>query len=119
VNNPILVCCRVGHDVILETLLSNLIKEKDGEELVKNQLELFATIDGFNPLIASAEQNRSECIKILHKYKANLEIQTSPDNKIMYVFLKFCLVTLILLIIIIYCKLPSNFSKNIKFQHKI
>eukprot|EP01126_Amoeba_proteus_P017310 TRINITY_DN1827_c1_g1_i2.p1 TRINITY_DN1827_c1_g1~~TRINITY_DN1827_c1_g1_i2.p1 ORF type:complete len:657 (-),score=177.20 TRINITY_DN1827_c1_g1_i2:159-2129(-) len=83
VNSPVMVCCRVGHDVILETLLSKLLKEPNGQDKLRNQLALCAKIDGFNPLMASAEQNHWKCIKVLHNYKADLEAKTATDNKIM------------------------------------
>jgi ankyrin repeat protein len=83
VNNPVLVCCRMGHDVILNTLLAKLVREDRGEDRVRDQLNVFATIDGFNPLLAAAEQNRSECIKVLASFKADLECKTSDDNKIL------------------------------------
>lgn len=83
INSPVMVCCRLGHDVILETLLSKLSQQADGEEKLRNQLALRATIDGFNPLIAAAEQNKWQCVKVLHKFKADLEFRTTEDNKIL------------------------------------
>lgn len=70
----ILLACRNGQPEVLQTLLNYV-----DPEIVEKP----ATIDGFNPILASAEQNRSECIKVLHEYGVNLEYKTSTDNEIL------------------------------------
>eukprot|EP00005_Dracoamoeba_jomungandri_P009992 CAMPEP_0174262924 /NCGR_PEP_ID=MMETSP0439-20130205/16189_1 /TAXON_ID=0 /ORGANISM="Stereomyxa ramosa, Strain Chinc5" /LENGTH=1530 /DNA_ID=CAMNT_0015347969 /DNA_START=34 /DNA_END=4626 /DNA_ORIENTATION=- len=82
VNTPVTVCCRVGHDVILNTLLTKCSKGKGGKERVQAELNHFADIDGFNPLLAATEQNHVECIRVLFKHNADLEVKTAPDNPI-------------------------------------
>lgn len=72
-----MLCCRIGQDIILEMLLQRLsVIELDD---IHKQT---APVDGLNPLLASTEIDRTECIKICYKYRANLEWRTADDNKI-------------------------------------
>lgn len=77
-DNAILICCRTGQYKILEMLF----KRCSSNELEKF-LTLSADIDGFEPLLASTELDKTECIKICHKYGANLETLTKDNNKIL------------------------------------
>jgi ankyrin repeat protein/uncharacterized protein YegL len=77
-DNPILICCRSGQAKILELLLNHVSKE----EVIK-YLVTYAEIDGFVPLHASTELDKLECIKVLHKFGANLEYKTADDNSIL------------------------------------
>lgn len=76
---PILIACRCGQSRILEMLLKKL--EPDADALHK-ALITYAYIDGFNPLLAATELDKVECIKVLHKYGADLEYRTGADNEI-------------------------------------
>lgn len=76
-DNSILISCRTGQYNILEKLLSSLNKDE-----IKKILEEKAIIDGFNPLFAAVEQDRTECIKICCKFGANIESRTDKDNQI-------------------------------------
>jgi ankyrin repeat protein/uncharacterized protein YegL len=76
-DNPILLTCRIGQHVILEMFLQRYNLEE--LEDIHNQ---YAEVDGFNPLLASTELDRIECIKVLYRYRANLEWKTSDTNPI-------------------------------------
>jgi ankyrin repeat protein/uncharacterized protein YegL len=77
-DNPFLLCCRTGQSVILEMFLQRLNPDELKE--IHNQI---ADIDGFNPLLASTELNKLECIKVCHTYHADLEWKTAPTNQIL------------------------------------
>lgn len=77
-DNPILLCCRTGQSVILEMFLQRLNPDELKE--IHNQT---ADVDGFNPLLASTELNKLECIKICYTYHADLEWRTAPTNQIL------------------------------------
>lgn len=77
-DNPIILCCRVGQVEILEMLLETLDREQQ-----LDMLSQCADIDGFNPLIASAEVDKVACIKICIKYGADIEFRTSESNAIL------------------------------------
>ena len=76
-DGPVLICCRNGHMRILETLF----KHCTDEERKEYQL-MSADIDGLNPILASTELDKAECIKVCHKYGADLECRTAIDNVI-------------------------------------
>jgi ankyrin repeat protein len=76
-DNPVLICCRTGQYRILEILLN-----KVGPEETKKYLETWAEIDGFVPLLASAELDKVECIKICIKFNADIETRTADTNQI-------------------------------------
>ena len=78
-DNPVLICCRNGKHVILEMFFKHL--EKDPVQL-KFFMNLYAEIDFFPPLLASAELNRTECMKVCLKYGADIEYKTADDNKV-------------------------------------
>ena len=77
-DSPIILCCRNGQHKILEMCLDHI--DKSQQQLA---LELCADIDGFNALIAATEQDRVECIRVCHRYGANLEFRTSNTNSIL------------------------------------
>ena len=77
-DHPVLICCRTGQNTCLNVILKS-IKDK---LLLNNIIEEKADIDGFNSLLAAAEQNRVECIKVLHVFGANLEYKTDITNNI-------------------------------------
>ena len=76
-DGPILICCRNGQAKILDKLLSKVPKEK-----MEEALSTYADIDGFNPIFASTELDKVECIKICVKHGANIEDRTQDDNNI-------------------------------------
>ena len=76
-DNAVLICCRTGQAKILEMLL----KRYDTSSLVR-VLEEYAEIDGNPPLLAAAELDKVECIKVVVKYGADLEWKTREDNPI-------------------------------------
>lgn len=78
-DNALLISCRTGQYKILEMLLEECKKKN----ILGTQLETCAKIDGFNPLLASVELNKIECIDVLYKYGAYLEFRTSDDNDIL------------------------------------
>ena len=69
----ILICCRNGQHEILDILLNHA-----DEELINHK----AHIDGFNAIMSSAEANRPECIKVLHKHGISLNQKTDETNEI-------------------------------------
>jgi ankyrin repeat protein len=83
VYTPVMVCCRMGHDVLLQRLLTRLSKQRNGQMKVESELKQISVIDGFCPIHAAAEQNYSECITILKQFGADLEMKTSPNNPIL------------------------------------
>jgi ankyrin repeat protein len=70
----ILLCCRNGQWEVLKFLLNYV-----DEEFV----DFKAHIDGFNAIMASAEQNRAECIRVLFEYGVNIDQVTADDNAIL------------------------------------
>lgn len=70
----ILICCRNGQHEVLKFLL-NYVDE--------NFVNFKAHIDGFNAIMASAEQNKPECIRVLFEYGINLNQKTDHDNAIL------------------------------------
>lgn len=70
----VLLCCRNGQSEVLQVLLRYV-----DDEFVNQK----AHIDGFNAIMACAEQNRAECIRILADYKIDLNQKTDPDNAIL------------------------------------
>ena len=77
-DTPIIICCRLGQSKILEICLNHIPLEKRMAEL-----SICADIDGFNALLAAAEQDRVQCITICEKFGANLEFRTSDTNSIL------------------------------------
>jgi ankyrin repeat protein/uncharacterized protein YegL len=69
----ILICCRNGQHETLEVLLDHV-----DEEFV----DFKADIDGFNAIMASAEADRPECIRVLKEYGVDLEQKTEETNEI-------------------------------------
>ncbi len=76
-DNPVLICCRTGQAKILDMLLKRLKPDE-----LKTTLTMYAQIDGFPPVLASAELDKVECIKVCVKYGADLEWKTMDDNQI-------------------------------------
>jgi ankyrin repeat protein len=70
----VLICCRNGHHEVLELLLTYV------DETFVNRK---AHIDGFNAIMACAEQDRADCIRVLHEYGIALDQQTDDDNQIL------------------------------------
>lgn len=80
-DNPLLICCRCGQAKILE-LLFNYVIDNFGKDKLNEYMITPADIDGFALLHASTELDKLECIKVCHKYGADLEFKTADDNKI-------------------------------------
>lgn len=76
-DNPVLIACRSGQHRVLELLFNRMTEEER-----KISLITFAEIDGLNPLLASTEIDKVECIKVCHKFGADLEYRTADDNPI-------------------------------------
>jgi len=72
-DNPLIIACRTGQAEILELFLSKATEE---------DLQYCAKIDGFNAVFSAAEQDRAECIHILHRFGASVKCRTRPDNQI-------------------------------------
>lgn len=70
----ILLSSRNGQHEILKLLLNYVDEEFVGYR---------AAIDGFNAIMASAEANRPECIRVLHEFGVSLEETTADDNAIL------------------------------------
>jgi ankyrin repeat protein len=70
----VLICCRNGQHEMLEFILNYTTRE---------YAERVAHIDGFNAVMASAEQDHPECIRVCHEYGMDLNQQTSRDNSIL------------------------------------
>lgn len=106
-NPPLFCICQRGSIKICEILLANgaivNITNKNGDTIIhlccrngqhKNLKMLIpladieflgfkATIDGFSPIMAAAEANKSDCIKNLYENGANLEQKTDETNAIL------------------------------------
>ena len=78
-DNAFLIGCRTGQPRILELLFKHLKTEEETQKV----LNTCAEIDGFVPLLASTELDRTECIKVVVKYGADLETRTSTTNPIL------------------------------------
>ena len=76
-DNPMLICCRCGQAKILELLLNSVNKAEQDVYMITP-----ANIDGFALMHASTELDKLECIKVCHKFGADLEFKTADDNKI-------------------------------------
>ena len=76
-DNPFLICCRTGHHKILEILINYVGTDK--WNVIKEQ---YAEIDHFNPLFASVELDRTECIKTCLKYGCDVNSRTDDENPI-------------------------------------
>ena len=70
----ILLCCRNGHADVLRFLLSFV-----DDDFVNRK----AHIDGFNAIMACAEQDNADCITALHEFSVDLNCRTDPDNQIL------------------------------------
>lgn len=68
------LCCRNGQHEILKMLVQLVDTES---------LDFKATVDGFSPVMAAAEANKPECIRILSDNGANLEQRTDETNSIL------------------------------------
>lgn len=77
-DNPILICCRTGQAKILKIFLEHIESPAKRAQL----LEEYAEIDGFDPIHASAELDRVECIKVCVAMGAAIESRSKPDNPI-------------------------------------
>lgn len=80
-DNPLLICCRCGQSKILE-LLFNYVINNFGKNKLDEYMITPAEIDGFALLHASTELDKLDCIKVCHKFGADLEFKTTNDNKI-------------------------------------
>eukprot|EP01060_Flectonema_neradi_P009626 TRINITY_DN16854_c0_g1_i1.p1 TRINITY_DN16854_c0_g1~~TRINITY_DN16854_c0_g1_i1.p1 ORF type:complete len:1402 (+),score=282.26 TRINITY_DN16854_c0_g1_i1:59-4264(+) len=69
----VLICCRNGHADVLRLLLSYV----DLPFVNKK-----AHIDGFDAIMACAEQDSADCITALHEFSVDLNSRTDPDNQI-------------------------------------
>lgn len=69
----ILICCRNGQHEILDTLLNYA-----DDDLIHHK----AHIDGFSAIMSAAEQNRADCIKVLHAHGIDVNQRTDADNNI-------------------------------------
>lgn len=76
-DGPVLIACRNGQAKILEILLKRL--DEDGVKSILNQA---ADIDGFPPLHASTELDKTECIKVCLKFGADIEARSADDNQV-------------------------------------
>lgn len=76
-DDAVLICCRNGQAKILEMLLKRF-----NPEMLALVLDRYALIDGLNPLLAAAEVDKVECIKMVIKYGAALEWRTNQDGQI-------------------------------------
>lgn len=76
-DSPVLIACRTGNHIALEMCLESIDSLSRSDTLAT-----CAIVDGFNPLIAAAEQNRVECIKLCLKYGADINFITSYTNQI-------------------------------------
>lgn len=77
-DNPVLICCRTGQSKILKLLLEHIESPAKRAEI----LAASAEIDGFDPIHASAELDRYECIKVCVSMGSPIEGRTKPDNPI-------------------------------------
>jgi ankyrin repeat protein len=77
-DNVVLISCRCGQEQILRMILDKYVSMGKLEEIFNH----YADIDGFNPMIASAEASATNCIETLHKFGADIECRTANDNKI-------------------------------------
>lgn len=75
-DGPVLICCRTGQHKILERLFKTLNQDE-----LKNILKIYAEIDGFVPILAATELDKVECIKVCHKFGADIETRAGEDNK--------------------------------------
>lgn len=73
-DSPILLCCRNGQADVLKLLLDRV-----DPEFAKHR----AHIDGFSPILAATESDRSECIRVLCEYGCDIEEKTESDNNIL------------------------------------
>ncbi len=70
----VLICCRNGQHDSLEVLLQYV-----DEEFANRK----AHIDGFNAIMACAEQDRHTCMRLLQEYGIALDQKTDKDNAIL------------------------------------
>ena len=70
----VLICVRNGQHEMLRWLLNYV------EPAYANQA---AHIDGFNAMLAAAEQDRPECVRVCHEYGLDLNVTTAADNAIL------------------------------------
>lgn len=76
-DNAILISCRSGQAKILELLLKKLSQQERDQ-----YFQIYADIDGFNPLLAATELDKTECIRVCLKYGADIESKTDNNNNI-------------------------------------
>jgi ankyrin repeat protein/Mg-chelatase subunit ChlD len=74
-----MICCRTGQAKILDMILSRC----ESQDVKDKQLRLCARIDGFNPLLAAAEVEKVECLRVCVKHGAELDFRTASDNQIL------------------------------------
>lgn len=77
-DNAVLICCRCNQDQVLDVLL-RYYSEAERKEIMVT----YADIDGFAPLLASTELDRTKCIRVLHDYGADLELRSEVTNQIL------------------------------------
>lgn len=75
-DNCILISCRTGQAKVLDMLLKRL-----DDDNLKLMLETYAEIDQFAPLAAATELDKVECIRVCHKFGADLELRIPNDNQ--------------------------------------
>lgn len=69
-----LIACRNGHKEVLEILLQYVDQEF---------MNFRAKIDGFNAVMACAEQDHPECLRVLSEFGMDINCKTSDDNSIL------------------------------------
>jgi ankyrin repeat protein/Mg-chelatase subunit ChlD len=77
-DNCVLIACRNGQSKILKLLLQNM----DNDTRIK-YFNMYASIDGFAPLLAATELDKVGCIQVLHEFGADLSIRSEDNNKIL------------------------------------
>lgn len=77
-DNAFLIACRVGGSKVLDVLLRGL--DEEGRE---KAMTTYASVDGFNPLLASTEVNSTSCIKLLESFGASLDCEATPDSTVL------------------------------------
>jgi ankyrin repeat protein len=68
-NTPVMMCCRVGHSVILNTLLTKCSKDGTLGLAVRQR-----TAEGLDPLLVSAMNNHVECVNVLANHGSDMMV---------------------------------------------
>lgn len=77
-DNPILIACRIGQAECLELMLQRMSQT---ERL--DAMAMRADIDGLDSILGATEMNKTSCIRVLHKFGADLESTTADNNGIL------------------------------------